>query len=88
MGYAQISVAYRFMSLVDNSICESRYAKKFKFVFPLKRNHSNIVRPSNITYVPMFLPSTLNEHQTKPRRSKRRRIENNFGPDFFYFIFN
>ena len=29
IGYAQNSVAYRFMSLSDHSICESRYAKKF-----------------------------------------------------------
>ena len=81
MGYAQISVAYRFMSLGDNSICESRYAEFFKLIFPLKMDHSNIVHTSNITDVPMFFPSTLNEHETKPR-SKRRRIENTFGPDF------
>ena len=31
----------------------------------------------------MSLPSNLNEHETEPRRSKRRRIENTFGPDFF-----
>ena len=30
----------------------------------------------------MSLPSPLNEHETEPRRSKRRRKENTFGPDF------
>ena len=62
--YAQTSAAYSFMSLGNNSICESRDAEYFELVFPLKKNHSNIVGHSNITIVAMSLPSTLNEHET------------------------
>ena len=82
MGYAQTSAAYIFMSLDDNSICESRDAEFFELIFPLKSDHNNIVGPSNIISVLMSLPSILNEHETEPKRSKRRRIENTFRPNF------
>ena len=38
ISYAQNSVAYRFMSLNDYSICESRDAEFFEHMLSLKNN--------------------------------------------------
>ncbi|KAL0373734.1 UNVERIFIED_CONTAM: Retrovirus-related Pol polyprotein from transposon TNT 1-94 [Sesamum radiatum] len=75
IGYAHNSAAYRFMCLNDNSICESRDAEFFELEFPLNKAHNPlIVSNSSIT---ASAPSTI-----ELRRSKRRKIETSFGPDF------
>ncbi|KAK4387189.1 Retrovirus-related Pol polyprotein from transposon TNT 1-94 [Sesamum angolense] len=75
IGYAQNSVAYRFMCLKDSSICESRDAESFEREFPLIDTH-NSHKVSNPSKTPM-IPST-----TELRRSKRQKTETSFGPDF------
>lgn len=85
IGYAQDSAAYRFMSLTEFSICESRDAIFFEQVFPLNKKSLplsvgvQLVEP----LVEHNLPSSssaLEVHER--RRSKRRRTETFFGPDF------
>ncbi|XP_070001881.1 uncharacterized protein [Nicotiana sylvestris] len=77
-----------FMSLNDSSICESRDAEFFEHVFPLKTNMPSDVPNNASTSMSVnshIVPSssvTANEHKNELRRSKRRRIEANFGPDF------
>ena len=44
IGYAKNNVAYRFISLNDHSICESRDAEFFEHIFPLKNNVSSDVQ--------------------------------------------
>lgn len=43
-----------------------------------------MVSSSNTTSIPLSLPSSfvLNEQVNEPRRSKRRRVESSFGPNF------
>ena len=85
IGYAQNSAAYKFISSEDSSINESRDAKFFEHVFPLKRNVSTIVHETIPMYdnMPMFVSSTsVKDSVDEPRRSKRPRVGTNFGPDF------
>ena len=85
IGYAQNNVAYRFMSLNDLSISESRDAEFFEHVFPLKKNvpapaHENI---HMLDYVPLPASSSgVINLANEPRRSKRPGVETSFGPDF------
>jgi len=83
IGYAQNRVAYRFMSLNDYSISEYRDAKFFEHVFPLKKEVTDVasVNPSECVNL---LASISNDRVSviDPRRSKRRRVETNFRPDF------
>ena len=82
IGYAENSAAYRFMSLEDSSISESRDAEFFEQVFPLKK----IVDTNDVSSVPSSTePSDTSprvEESVQPRRSKRQRVETSFGPDF------
>lgn len=84
IGYAQNSAAYRFMCINDYSICEYRDAEFFEFVFPMNRNIHVHVAPSRIDLMneSESLPSSIvsNANVNEPRRSKRKRIENSFGP--------
>ena len=88
IGYAQNSVAYRFMSLNDHSICESRDAEFFEHIFPLKINVSSDVQNNASTsmsvnsHVVSSSNVISNEHENELRRSKRHRVETSFGPDF------
>ena len=79
IGYAQNSAAYRFMCLNDNSICESRDVEFFELVFPLNKSIVDHAAPSRND---LISESASNEHEFEPRRSKRKRTENSFGPDF------
>ena len=83
IGYAQYSAAYRFMSLNDYSISEYRDAKFFEHVFPLKKKVTDVasINPSESVNLPIS-SSHDRVSVTKPRRSKTRRIETNFIPDF------
>jgi hypothetical protein len=86
IGYASNSAAYRFMCLDDRSICESRDAVFFEHIFPLKKNvFSSPVHEHASTCSSVPEPSNIidNDNEvTEIRRSKRRRTETSFGPDF------
>jgi len=72
IGYAQNSVAYRFMSLNEFSICESRDAKFFHHMFPLKMNVSTTVHEIVHDNVNMLASSSIvRDSIDAPRRSKR-----------------
>jgi len=71
------------MSLNDYSIFEYRDAEFFVHVFPLKKKVSNVASVSLLETVNLLASSSdVRDVVTEPRRSKRYRIETNFGPDF------
>ncbi len=78
IGYADNSAAYRFMRLSDRSICEYRDAEFFELEFPLK-SHNMSALPASSS-VPSLHTLPIDESQT--RKSKRRKTETSFGPDF------
>jgi len=79
IGYAQNSAAYRFMLLGDYSISEYRDAEFFEHIFSLKKKVPNVV----VDVVNLSASSSdVKDIVTKPRRSKTRRIEISFGPNF------
>lgn len=84
VGYPEDGGACRFMSLADRSICESRDVEFFESIFLLKKNNAyHDVSPSTLVTNVMPLPSTIVQSENvQPRRSKRKKIETNFGPDF------
>jgi len=85
IGYAKNSVAYRFMSLNDSSISESRDAEFFEGVFLLKKHDSTTVHETIHVHDNVHLStfySGVRISIDKPRRSKRPRVETSFVPDF------
>jgi len=83
ISYAQNSAAYRFMLLNDYFISEYRDVEFFEHVFPLKKKVSNMASDSASENV--NLPASCSDVRVtvfEPRRSKRHRVEINFGPDF------
>jgi len=83
IGYAQNSAAYRFMSLNDYVISDHRDAEFFEHVFPLKRGVTDVTSINPSISVKLSDPNSNDRVlETEPRRSKRRRVEINFGPDF------
>ena len=84
-GYAQNNAVYRFMSLNDFSISESRDAEFFEQVFLLKKSdyttvHDNVPLSASYSGIKILV--------NEPRKSKRPRVETNFGPDFLTNIFH
>lgn len=66
VGYALNNAAYRFMSLSDNSVCESRDVEFFVHIFPLKKNDVNdVASPTNVIMSPSLPATSLgyNEHE-------------------------
>ncbi|XP_075074780.1 uncharacterized protein LOC142162334 [Nicotiana tabacum] len=69
-------------------LLKSKDAEFFEHVFPLKNNVSSDMPNNASTSMPVnshivpFSSVTANEHENKLRRSKRRRTEANFGPEF------
>ncbi|GJV60358.1 hypothetical protein Tco_1466458 [Tanacetum coccineum] len=89
IGYVIDSVAYRFMCLDDNSICESRDAEFFETKFPLKKNDifdfgslSNSTTGTSSSSCVHSCSSNLNNQENELRKSKRKRVESSFGSDF------
>ena len=83
IGYAQNSAAYRLISLNDYSISNYRYAEFFEHVFPIKKKVTDLASVNSSESV--NLPASRSNNRvsvTKPRRSRKRRIKTNFGPDF------
>ena len=90
ISYAQNIATYKFMCLNDKSINESRNVEFFEHVFPLKRsmlvsylsrNMHDLENSTVVSETPEFNVSNI-RHELEPRRSKRRRIEKSFGPNF------
>ena len=86
--YAQNSVAYRLISLNNHSIRESTDTEFFEYIFPLKnnvpsdaQNNASMSMSINSHVVPSSRVIS-NELENELRKSKRRRIETSFGPDF------
>ena len=72
IGYAQNSVAYRFMCLNNSSICESRDAKFFEHLFPLNKTIIEIFSSSRVD---MLNEYTFSEHVNEDRvRGRELRI--------------
>ncbi|CAN1221891.1 Retrovirus-related Pol polyprotein from transposon TNT 1-94 [Linum grandiflorum] len=82
IGYALNSSAYRFMRLVDRSICEYRDAEFFEDTFPLKSPSAKRVREDFSTSQGQESDSEAEEPSSELRRSKRPKIAKNFGDDF------
>jgi len=78
IGYAQNSVAYRFMSLFDFFLFLN-----IKMLNFLKMDVPHVV--SNAVSQSMNMPasnSNIRELVVEPKRSKRQRTETSFGPNF------
>ena len=94
IGYAQNSNAYRFLvikseisDIANNTILESRNTSFFENIFPFKTKiPSEVSVPSSSRSVDPE-PELEPESEPELRRSKWKRIDKNFGEDFFtYFI--
>ena len=91
IGYAYQSAAYRFFvkgannSYAGGHIIEARDAEFFENIFPLKMSPSNdseLHASSSVSLPIANAPITNDDSVLEPRRSKRARKENSFGPDF------
>ena len=89
VGYAHNSAAYRFLvknddgTYTNGSIAESRDAEFFEHIYPMKH-----VVPSSDEVIDSCVDTSSNEtmehvsEDNEVRRSKRARVEKDFGPDF------
>ena len=89
LGYASNSTAYRFFIREDNIVIESGYAifHENKFLFDTKNSGDQRIE-QNILSLPSSSTSTLKNKEVVDfdlRRSKRTRVEKDFGPDFYVF---
>ena len=91
IGYALDSNVNRFLvinseisDISNNTIIEARDAVFFENIFPFKSKISENPRTS----IPSNLPSSSSSQpfDIEPRRSKRGRIQKDFGEDFFTFL--
>nr|AAU90333.1 Putative gag and pol polyprotein, identical [Solanum demissum] len=89
LGYASNSTAYRFFNLEDNIVIESGDAIFHENKFPFDSKNSGGQRiEQNILSLPSSSTSTLKNKEVNDfelRRSKRARIEKDFGPNFYVF---
>ena len=89
LGYASNSTAYRFFNLEDNIVIESGDAIFYENKFPFDTKNSGGQRiEQNILSLPSSSTSTLKNKEVvdfELRRSKRARVEKDFGPDFYVF---
>ena len=86
LGYAINSTSYRFFDLENKIIFEIGDAifHEEKFSFKLKNSGGE----ENILSQPSSSTSHLQNQEKfeiEPRRSKRARVEKDFGPDFYVF---
>ncbi|CAM8905429.1 unnamed protein product [Rhodiola kirilowii] len=97
IGYAQHSNAYRFIvyesknpDIHKNTIIESKNASFFEHVFPYKETRSSspyeIGEDTTEMYHQQEEVSEEDTNVEEPRRSKRARVENSYGPDFLTFM--
>ena len=87
LGYVINSIAYRFFDLENKIIFESGDAIFHEENFPFKFKNSG--GEENILSQPSSSTSHLQNQENfemEPTRSKRTRVEKDFGPD--YYVFN
>ena len=87
LGYAINSASYRFFELENKIIFESGDAIFHEEKFPFKLKNSGV--KENILSQPSSSTSHLQNQENfemELRRSKRARVEKDFGPD--YYVFN
>ncbi|KAI5350367.1 hypothetical protein L3X38_003258 [Prunus dulcis] len=90
LGYAKNSSANRFLvinsevkEVANNTIMEARDATFFEDIFPYKTRISKEVQ---ISEKPSSSTTIENLESQELRRSKRARVEKNFGDDFYTFL--
>ncbi|BBH05025.1 Uridine diphosphate glycosyltransferase 74E2 [Prunus dulcis] len=90
LGYAKNSSANRFLvinskvkEVANNTIMEARDATFFEDIFPYKTRISKKVQ---ISEKPSSSTTIENLESQELRRSKRARVEKNFGDDFYTFL--
>jgi hypothetical protein len=92
IGYALDSNVNRFLvinseisDISNNTIIEARDAVYFENIFPFKKEISD--NPSSSS-LPSYHPSSssIQPSDLEPRRSKRGRIQKDYGEDFFTFL--
>ena len=90
LGYAKNSSANRFLvinsevkEVATNTIMEARDATFFEDIFPYKTRISKEVQ---ISEKPSSSTTIENLESQELRRSKRARVEKNFGDDFYTFL--
>ena len=97
IGYADHSKGYRFLVMEPNdyvsvnTVIDSRDAEFYENKFSsLSRNNNEKVevlsRSNNSTSSNTSRPRNESDEQPEIRRSKRRRIEKSFGPDFVVYL--
>jgi len=83
--HAQHSAVYRFTSLNNFSISESRDAKYFEHVFPSRKNVSTCVYVNLLVHDNVHVSASSSVARFsigESRMSKRRRVKTSFSPDF------
>ncbi|CAL9010577.1 unnamed protein product [Prunus brigantina] len=90
LGYAKNSSANRFLvinsevkDVANNIVMEARYATFFEDIFPYKTRISKEVQTSEKPSNSIMIESLESQER---RRSKRARVEKNFGDDFYIFL--
>ena len=88
IGYAQQSVAYRFLVLKSdildrNTIVETKDAEFFENVYPLKVEYIPKRIENNVS---SFEQNSNEDSFVNLRRSKRQRKETSFGDDFYTYL--
>ena len=81
LGYAEHSVAYRFLVLNNviierNTIVETKNVEFFEYIFPLKSS-GTFKQP---------IDSVSDAMSEDVRRNKRQRKETSFGDDFYTYL--
>ena len=88
IGYALASKAYRFLDLENNVVIESLDAifHEDKFPFKYKNSGGDDNMPKSSDIPSSSLTENIEQKEYEPRRSKRSRVEKNFGSD--YIVYN
>ena len=98
LGYAHNSTTNRFLvinseisEISNNTIIESRDAIYFENIFPYKTKiNTQVTNKPSTSSNSGPSTSSIQEQESKPiqvlRRSKRPRVEKNFGNDFYTFL--
>ena len=85
LGYSLYSTTYRFYDIDNNTIIESRDAIFHEKNFPFKYKNSGGFGQQEKFECSTSKSKDVNEYEIEPR-SKRPRIEKDFGPE--YYVYN
>ncbi|GKC43573.1 retrovirus-related pol polyprotein from transposon TNT 1-94 [Tanacetum coccineum] len=80
IGYALNSKAYKLFDLKSHVILESNDADFYEHKYPFKSTNSEGASSSNLPFI--RVNENHDDLDNEPRRSKRARINKNFGPEF------